>query len=68
MKALHRNDSISYSEDFPLPEIHGDEVLVRVSCAGICATDLEIARGYMGFSGIPGHEFVGRAAAPADSA
>ncbi len=27
--------------------------------AGICNTDLEIAKGYMGFAGIPGHEFVG---------
>jgi threonine dehydrogenase-like Zn-dependent dehydrogenase len=30
-----------------------------VVLAGICATDLEITRGYSGFSGIPGHEFVG---------
>jgi threonine dehydrogenase-like Zn-dependent dehydrogenase len=30
-----------------------------VRLAGICATDLEITRGYMNFSGIPGHEFVG---------
>jgi alcohol dehydrogenase len=27
--------------------------------AGICNTDIEIVRGYMGFSGILGHEFVG---------
>ena len=27
--------------------------------AGICNTDLEITKGYMGFRGIPGHEFVG---------
>jgi 2-desacetyl-2-hydroxyethyl bacteriochlorophyllide A dehydrogenase len=36
-----------------------DECLVRVSLAGICGTDLEILAGYAGFSGIPGHEFVG---------
>lgn len=35
------------------------EGVVRVALAGICGTDLEIARGYMGFRGIPGHEFVG---------
>lgn len=35
------------------------EALIRVALAGICRTDLEIAGGYMGFSGIPGHEFVG---------
>lgn len=32
---------------------------VRVRFAGICRTDTELARGYMGFRGIPGHEFVG---------
>jgi threonine dehydrogenase-like Zn-dependent dehydrogenase len=34
-------------------------VVVRVHLAGICSTDLQILRGYMGFRGIPGHEFVG---------
>ena len=33
--------------------------LVRVLCAGICNTDLELQRGYYGFAGTPGHEFVG---------
>jgi threonine dehydrogenase-like Zn-dependent dehydrogenase len=27
--------------------------------AGICGTDMEILKGYKGFRGIPGHEFVG---------
>lgn len=35
------------------------EVLIRTRLAGICSTDLEIARGYMGFEGVLGHEFVG---------
>jgi threonine dehydrogenase-like Zn-dependent dehydrogenase len=35
------------------------EVLVNVLCAGICETDLQLIRGYMGFSGVLGHEFVG---------
>jgi threonine dehydrogenase-like Zn-dependent dehydrogenase len=39
--------------------IAGDDCLVRVTAAGICGTDLELARGYAGFSGVPGHEFVG---------
>lgn len=34
---------------------------MRVLAAGICSTDLEIARGYMGFRGVLGHEFVGEA-------
>jgi alcohol dehydrogenase len=33
--------------------------LIRVLCAGICNTDLELQRGYYEFSGTPGHEFVG---------
>jgi alcohol dehydrogenase len=32
--------------------------LLRLLCGGICNTDLELQRGYYGFSGIPGHEFV----------
>ena len=43
----------------PDPRPAPGEVLIRVSLAGICATDLELARGYMGFAGVPGHEFVG---------
>ena len=33
---------------------------MRVHLAGICNTDLELCRGYMGFRGVLGHEFVGR--------
>lgn len=36
-----------------------DEALVRVTLSGICNTDLEITRGYGGFEGTIGHEFVG---------
>ena len=32
---------------------------MRVTQAGICETDLQLAKGYMGFQGVPGHEFVG---------
>ena len=38
---------------------NSDEALVRVLLSGICNTDLEIARGYAGFKGTIGHEFVG---------
>ena len=44
--------------DWPEPTT-SDECLIRVSAAGICGTDLELLRGYAGFSGVPGHEFVG---------
>lgn len=33
--------------------------LIRVQWAGVCQTDLELVRGYMGYRGILGHEFVG---------
>jgi threonine dehydrogenase-like Zn-dependent dehydrogenase len=42
-----------------VPEPGPGEALVRVSMAGICNTDLEIARGYMGFRGVLGHELCG---------
>jgi len=45
----------------PAPVERPGETRVEVLLAGVCATDLALVRGYMGFSGIPGHEFVGRA-------
>ena len=42
------------------PESANDQVaLIKVHLAGICSTDLQIFKGYMGFQGVPGHEFVG---------
>ena len=41
------------------PPADSQTALVKVHLAGICATDLEIFKGYMGFRGVPGHEFVG---------
>lgn len=46
-------------DDVDRPESAENEALIRVSLAGICATDLEIVKGYAGFEGILGHEFVG---------
>jgi threonine dehydrogenase-like Zn-dependent dehydrogenase len=44
------------------PPVPGDRLVrVRTRLAGICNTDLELARGYMGFHGVLGHEFVGDA-------
>ncbi|HMQ02377.1 MAG TPA: alcohol dehydrogenase catalytic domain-containing protein [Pyrinomonadaceae bacterium] len=58
MKALRVTEgSLTLSEIEP-PKLSG-EALVRVSCSGICNTDVEIVRGYAGFSGTLGHEFVG---------
>lgn len=41
--------------------------LIRLLYGGICNTDLELQRGYYGFEGTPGHEFVGEVVA-ADTA
>lgn len=49
----------SLDSDRPLPVPADDEVLVRVLRAGVCDTDLQLVRGYMGFTGVLGHEFVG---------
>lgn len=58
MKALRfENQELSLA-DVPPPRVD-DEALVRVTLSGICNTDLEIARGYAGFQGTIGHEFVG---------
>jgi alcohol dehydrogenase len=43
----------------PLPRIAEGFTRIRLLAAGICSTDLELQRGYYGFSGTPGHEFVG---------
>ncbi len=54
--------------EVPRPVPRRGFALVRVALSGICNTDLELAHGYYGFAGIPGHEFVGRVEAPAGSA
>ena len=52
--------------DYPTPVPGPGEALVRVRMAGICATDLELVRGYKGgFRGVLGHEFVGEVVAAA---
>jgi threonine dehydrogenase-like Zn-dependent dehydrogenase len=53
--------------DIPRPRPKKGFALVRVLVSGICNTDLELARGYHGFSGVPGHEFVGRVEGPTGS-
>jgi len=47
----------------PLPRVPQGFARIRLLAAGICSTDLELQRGYYGFSGTPGHEFVGEVVA-----
>jgi threonine dehydrogenase-like Zn-dependent dehydrogenase len=49
--------------DYPEPERRDGEAIVQLRVAGICHTDLELARGYLGFEGVLGHEFVGEVVA-----
>jgi threonine dehydrogenase-like Zn-dependent dehydrogenase len=60
MLALQLIDGQAHLDlDAPVPERRSGEARIRVRVAGVCDTDLQLARGYMGFRGIPGHEFVG---------
>ncbi len=60
MRALvFDGDRLALVEDYPQPELQPGEALIRPHLVGICNTDIEITRGYMGFHGVPGHEFVG---------
>ena len=60
MKAVVLDENgLTVRDDYPVAEPATGEALVRVRCAGICGTDIELTKGYMGFRGVPGHEFVG---------
>lgn len=59
MQAVHLDQGRISVKDTHLRERPPGYALVRVLCAGICNTDLELQRGYYNFTGIPGHEFVG---------
>ena len=59
MLAVHLEDRRVAVKRVPRPRAPERFALIRLLCGGICNTDLELQRGYYGFSGIPGHEFVG---------
>ena len=59
MRALVWDGSTARVLDHPEPAAGEHMALVRVHLAGVCNTDLEIAKGYMGFRGVLGHELVG---------
>jgi alcohol dehydrogenase len=58
MKALYFDGRLALRE-VEKPRPGPGEALLQVTLAGICGTDLEILKGYSGFRGILGHEFVG---------
>ncbi len=60
MLAVHLSgQTVSVKHDYPEPVPTEKDVVVDVLRAGICETDLQLMRGYMGFCGVLGHEFVG---------
>jgi threonine dehydrogenase-like Zn-dependent dehydrogenase len=59
MRALVWDGSEARIQERPPPRADDETALVRVTLAGVCNTDLEIVRGYMGYTGVLGHEFVG---------
>src|ERR1051326_6516783 len=59
MLAVHLDAGRVEVRSQPLPRLPKGFARIRMLAAGICSTDLELQRGYYGFSGTPGHEFVG---------
>ena len=60
MKALfYDGKHPQFKTNHPQPAPGEGEVLIRPTRMGICATDLELCKGYMDFAGVLGHEFVG---------
>ena len=58
MRAVHLDAGIVSVREIPAPALPDGFARLRLRLAGICNTDLELQRGYYGFSGVPGHEFV----------
>jgi len=60
MQALHWNGAtLNLDRSYLTPKADEKTALLRVRLAGICSTDLQIFKGYLGFRGVPGHELVG---------
>src|SRR5712692_6825713 len=68
MLAVHLEKRRVTVKRVPRPRPAEGFALIRLLCGGICNTDLELQRGYYGFHGTPGHEFVGEVVAADDHA
>jgi len=66
MLAVHLESGRVRLRRLPLPRVPEGFARIRLLAAGICSTDLELQRGYYGFSGTPGHEFVGEVTEASD--
>lgn len=63
MLSVHLENGLVDVRDIPQPERPEGFATIQLLVGGICNTDLELQRGYYGFSGTPGHEFVGEVVA-----
>ena len=59
MRAVVFDSELRSERHYPVPQVPPGRALIRVKTAGICQTDMEILKGYMGFKGVLGHEFIG---------
>lgn len=61
MKAVvfTKDNELKLVDNYEKPVLQKGEALVKVTLAGICNTDYEITKGYMGYVGVLGHEAVG---------
>src|SRR5437879_9990356 len=60
MRALYWDErELTLQSAYGVPRSDARHALIKVHLAGVCSTDLQIFNGYMGFKGVPGHEFVG---------
>lgn len=60
MPAVVFDGELRYVRDRPRPRLKPGWAVIKVQQAGICKTDLEIIKGYLGYKGVLGHEFLGR--------
>lgn len=60
MRALRLGETgLTFDREYQPTQQSDHEVPIRVTHAGVCETDIQLERGYMGFQGVLGHEFVG---------
>jgi 2-desacetyl-2-hydroxyethyl bacteriochlorophyllide A dehydrogenase len=59
MRAVVFDSRLKFDPHYPEEVFPSGEILIRTAICGICNTDLEIIKGYGGFTGILGHEFCG---------
>ncbi len=59
MKALIFDEGLKFVENYKEPVLKQGEALIKATLGGVCNTDEEITKGYMGYKGVLGHEFTG---------